>query len=141
MPSWSASPSKPAWRISSLLRYQTLSMNTLSDDGRWIGDDVLAELASQSVQNAVLGFQDPRLVLSHPCLDEVEAFDHYAPEECGQFPRQGLVGDRAAAPCRHAAVKAPSATYLLRAKARAITQKIWPARLRRRLTEALRLPL
>jgi len=41
-------------------------MNTLSDDGRWIGDDFLAELASQSVQNAVLGFQDPRLVLSHP---------------------------------------------------------------------------
>jgi hypothetical protein len=33
-------------------------MNTLSDDGRWIGDDFLAELASQSVQNAVLGFQD-----------------------------------------------------------------------------------
>ena len=25
-------------------------MNTLSDDGGWIGDDFLAELASQSVQ-------------------------------------------------------------------------------------------
>src|SRR5580704_17477128 len=81
-------------------------MNTLSDDGRWIGYDLLAELASQSVQNAVLGFQDLHLILSHACLDEVEAFDHYAPEECGQFPRQGLVGDQAAAPCRHAAVKA-----------------------------------
>src|SRR5947208_7831095 len=61
----------------------TLSMNTLSDDGGWIGDDLLAELASQSVQDAVLGFQYPRLVLSHTSLDEVEAFDHHAPEECG----------------------------------------------------------
>ena len=60
-----------------------LSMNTLSDDGGWIGDDLLAELASQSVQDAVLGFQYPRLVLSHTSLDEVEAFDHHAPEECG----------------------------------------------------------
>src|SRR2546421_4320956 len=55
-------------------------MNTLSDDGGWIGDDLLAELASQSVQDAVLGFQYPRLVLSHTSLDEVEAFDHHAPE-------------------------------------------------------------
>ncbi len=58
-------------------------MNTLSGDDGWIGDDLLAELASQSVQNAVLGFQYLGLVLSHTCLDEVEAFDHDAPEECG----------------------------------------------------------
>ena len=64
-----------------LLRHQILSMNTLS--GGWIGDDLVAELASQSVQNAVLGFQYPGLVLSHTCLDEIEAFDHHAPEECG----------------------------------------------------------
>jgi hypothetical protein len=61
----------------------TLSMNTLSDDGGWIGEDLLAELASQSVQNAVPGFQYLRLVLSHTSLDEVEAFDHHAPEERG----------------------------------------------------------
>ncbi len=61
---------------------QRLSMNTLSDAGGWTGDDLLAELASQSMQNAVLGFQYLRLVLSHTCLDEVEAFDHHAPEEC-----------------------------------------------------------
>src|SRR5439155_11280758 len=85
---------------------KTLSMNTLSDDGGWIGDDLLAELASQSVQDAVLGFQYPRLVLSHTSLDEVEAFDHHAPEECGWFSRKGLVRHQAAAPCRHAPVKA-----------------------------------
>ncbi len=32
-----------------------MRLNTLSDDRGWIGDDLLAELASQSVQNAVLG--------------------------------------------------------------------------------------
>jgi hypothetical protein len=58
-------------------------MNTASDDGGWIGEDLLAELASQSVQNAVPGFQYLRLVLSHTSLDEVEAFDHHAPEERG----------------------------------------------------------
>src|SRR4051812_9117669 len=54
-------------------------MNTLSDDGGRIGNDLLAELASQSVQNALLGFQYLCLVLSHTCLSEVEAFDHHAP--------------------------------------------------------------
>jgi hypothetical protein len=58
-------------------------MNTLSADGGWIGDDLLAELAGQSLQNTVLGFQYLRFVLSHACLDEVEAFDHHAPEERG----------------------------------------------------------
>lgn len=53
----------------------------LSDDRGWIGNDLLSELASQSAQNAVLGFQDLGLVLSHTCLNEVEAFDHHAPEE------------------------------------------------------------
>ncbi len=40
---------------------QRLSMNTLSDAGGWIGDDLLAELASQSVQNAVLPIPPPRI--------------------------------------------------------------------------------
>ncbi len=57
-------------------------MNTLLDAGGWIRVDLLAELASRSVQNAALGFQYLRLVLSHTYLDEVEAFDHHAPEEC-----------------------------------------------------------
>ena len=57
-------------------------MNTLSDGG-WIGNDLLAELASESVQNAVLGLQDLGFVLSDTRLDEVEAFDHHAPEESG----------------------------------------------------------
>ena len=58
-------------------------MNTLLDGVGWTGDDLLAELTSQSVQDAAFGFQYPRLVLSHTCLDEVEAFDHHAPKERG----------------------------------------------------------
>ncbi len=58
-------------------------MKTLSDASGWIGDDLLAELTSQSAQYVVLGFQYLRLVVSHTYLDEVEAFDHHAPEECG----------------------------------------------------------
>ena len=68
-------------------------MNTLS--GGWIGDDLVAELASQSVQNAVLGFQYPGLVLSHTCLDEIEAFDRPALRPRMFHERADIVGEQA----------------------------------------------
>ena len=74
--------------------------------GGWIGNDLLTELTSQPAQNAVFGFQYFLLVLSHAGLDEVEAFDHHAPEERGELSGESLVRDQAATPCRHAPVEA-----------------------------------
>ena len=104
-------------------------------------DELLAELFGKSAEEALPGLEELGLIVGETLFDVIHALDHDAPEEDGELMGQGLVGDEAAAARGHPPVIAAEGDVFAARRARAMTRRDCPARLRRRLTAALRLPL